>query len=66
MSCGVGHRCGSHPMWLWLWHRPAATALTQPLAWESPYAVGGALKKKNEIHISNMGLRGGTECTAPV
>ena len=42
MSCGVGHRCGSHPMW----HRPAATALTQPLAWESPYAVGGALKKK--------------------
>ena len=32
-------------MWLWLWHRPVATALIGPLAWESPYATGVALKK---------------------
>ena len=31
---------------LWLWHRPAATALTRPLAWEPPYALGVALKRK--------------------
>ena len=27
---------------LWLWCRPAATAQIRPLAWEPPYAVGGA------------------------
>ena len=31
---------------LWLWHRPAATALIRPLAWEPPYAMSEALKKK--------------------
>ena len=40
MSCGVGHRCGSGPTLLWLWHRPAAVALIRPLAWELPYPVG--------------------------
>ena len=25
-SCGVGHRCGSDPLLLWLWCRPAAIA----------------------------------------
>ena len=29
---------------LWLWHRLAATALTQPLAWEPSYASDAALK----------------------
>ena len=29
-----------------LWHKPAAAALIQPLAWELPYAVGAAVKKK--------------------
>ena len=43
--CGVGHRCGSDPVLLWLWNRPVATPLIQPLAWEPPYAVGMALKK---------------------
>ena len=33
---------------LWLWCRPAATALIQPLAWEPPYAVGAALKRQNK------------------
>ena len=31
-------------MLLRLWHRPAATALIQPLAWEPPHAAGAALK----------------------
>ena len=46
MSCGAGHRCGSDPVLLWLWCRPAAAALIQPVAWELPYAMGAALKKK--------------------
>ena len=29
-----------------LWHRPAATALIRPLAWEPPYAAGVALKRQ--------------------
>ena len=33
---------------LWLWPRPAATALIGPLAWELPYAVGVALNKKKK------------------
>ena len=31
---------------LWLWCRPAATALIQSLAWELPYAMGVALNKQ--------------------
>ena len=27
VNCGVGHRCRSDPVLLWLWHRPAATVL---------------------------------------
>ena len=49
MSCDVGHRHGSDLALLWLWHRPAATALIQPLAWEALYAVGAALEKKKKI-----------------
>ena len=45
MSCGVGHRRSSDPTLLWLWGRPAATALIRPLAWEPPYATGAALEK---------------------
>ena len=33
---------------LWLWHRPAATALIGPLAWEPSYAKGAALKKTEQ------------------
>ena len=29
-------------MFLWLWCRPAATALIQPLTWEPPCAAGVA------------------------
>jgi len=36
------------PVLLWLWCRPAASALIRSLAWEPPYAVGAALKKKEK------------------
>ena len=48
MSCGVGQRQGSDLALLWLWCRLAAVALMRPLAWESPYAMGAALKSKNK------------------
>ena len=48
MSCGVGCRCGSDSALPWLWRRPAAAALIQPPAWEFPYAMGVALKRKKE------------------
>ena len=48
MSCGVGHRHGLDPELLWLWCRPVAVALTGPLAWEPPYAMGAALKSKKK------------------
>ena len=34
VSCDVGRRCSSDLELLWLWHRPAATALIRPLAWD--------------------------------
>ena len=49
MSCGVGHRCSSDLVLLWLWHRPAAVAPVQPLAWESAYAAGAALKRPKKV-----------------
>ena len=45
MSYGVGCRHGLYPVLLWLWHRPEATAPIRPLAWETPYAAGVALRK---------------------
>ena len=55
MSCGVGHGCSSDPVLLWLWCRPAATALIWPLAWEPPYAAKAAQEmaktKKKKIYI---------------
>ena len=46
MSCGIGHRHGSDLALLW--HRPVATALVEPLAWEPPYATGMALKRQKK------------------
>ena len=57
VSCGVGRRCGSVLALLWLWRRPAATALTQPLAWEPPCAEGVALRK-----TKNKNKKEGTAC----
>ena len=45
VSCGVGRSGGLDPVFLGLWHKPAAAALIQPLAWELPYASSTALKK---------------------
>ena len=54
MSYVVGHRRGLDPKLLWPWHRPAATALIRPLAWEPPYATGATLgktKRKKELEF---------------
>ena len=45
MNYGVGHRCGSDLALLWLWCRLAAATPIPSLAWESPYAMGVALKR---------------------
>ena len=56
MSCDVALRHGLDLALLWLWHRLAVTAPIQPLAWEPPYAVGAALKKKLLFFpIKNLG-----------
>ena len=48
MSYGVGCRCGSDLVLLWLCRRPAATTTIQPLAWEPPNATGATLKSKKK------------------
>ena len=48
VSYGVGHRCSWDPVLQWLWYRPAAITLIQPLACELPYAVGVVLKSKEK------------------
>ena len=45
VSCGVGCRPSSDLVFVWLWHRPAATAPIRALAWEPPDAAGAALKR---------------------
>ena len=54
MSCGVGHRGSSDLVLLWLWHRPAATALIRPLAFEPPYATGVALKRQKKKNVKRV------------
>ena len=48
VSCGVGGRCGLDLELLWLWYRLEAAVLIRLLAWEPPYAVGAALKRKKK------------------
>ena len=64
MSCGVGHRCGSDPELLWLWRRPAATAVIRHLSWEPSYAMGMALendkktkKKKKKKKLGTLQIK---------
>ena len=45
MSSGVGCRRNLDPALLWLWCRPAATALIGFLAWDPPYATSAAPEK---------------------
>ena len=47
-ACGLGHRCGLDPTLLWLWCTPAATAPIWPRACETPYAMGGTLKRQKQ------------------
>ena len=51
-SCGVSRRHGPNLTFLWIWCRQAAAALIGPLAWELPYAVGVALKKKKKRRLN--------------
>ena len=53
VSCGVGHRCDSDLVLLWLWCRPVATAPIGSLTWEPPYAAGVALKRKKKFLNKN-------------
>ena len=49
VSCGVGCRCGSDPLLLWLWYRLAAAVQIQPLAQRrrgAPVPGGGNTKNK--------------------
>ena len=43
------HQWVKDPTLPWLWCRPAAAALKQLLAWELPYALGVALKRKKRL-----------------
>ena len=52
MSCGVGCRRGSDPVWLWPWL--ADVAPIGPLAREPPYAVGAALKRQQQQKKVNL------------
>ena len=57
MSCGVGHKCGSDLLLLWLhWYRLAALAPIRPLAWEPPYAASVALEKTGEKKKKGLSL----------
>ena len=56
MNCGTGHRHGSDPVLLWLWHRLAAIAPVQPLAWKLRYIVGVALKGKKKFKNAYLGV----------
>ena len=48
MSCGVGCRCSTDRVGQQL------QAPVRPLAWELPYAVGAALKKKEEKRVGHV------------
>ena len=55
MGCSAGHRCGWDLVFLWLWHRPAATAPIGPQAWEPPYATDMALKRQKTNKETTQG-----------
>ena len=58
MSCGVDGRGGSALALLGLWRRLAAAAPIRPLAWELPYAAGGALRRKEKTQHSYRDEKG--------
>ena len=48
VSCGVDRRLGSDPALLWLSRRLDTIGPILPLAWEPPYALDVALKRKKK------------------
>ena len=59
MSCGVGCRCSLGATLLCPWHRLAAVAPIQPLAWEPPYAMSEALKRQKKKRVKTCLLEEG-------
>ena len=59
LSCGVGHRRGSHLVLAWMWCRPAAAVLILHLAWELTYTMSVVLKKtpKTKKQTKNYGSK---------
>ena len=55
VSCVIGQGHGLDPALLWLWHRPATTALIRPLAWELPYATYVALERQKQNCVNEWG-----------
>ena len=66
MSCGVGHRCSSDLVLLWLWPRLAATALIRPVAWEPPYAAGVELKGQKDQKKKKKETKFGAVLGSPI
>ena len=63
MSCEEGCRCTLDLALLWLWLWPPAVAPIGPLAWETSYALGVAIKskKKKKKKEKEIIIRGGKE-----
>ena len=56
-DCGIGHRCASDLVLLWLWCRLAAVAPIGSPAWELPYAASAALKRKKKSVLYKVSWR---------
>ena len=67
MNCAVGCRRSSDSALLQLWRRLAATAPIQPLAWETPYALGAAqeMEKKDQKKMLNESGMKWNSCLFP-
>ena len=50
MTCGVGRRCGSDLVLLWLWYRPAVVAPIQPLGSSICHRFSPKRGRKKEIY----------------
>ena len=56
MRYGVGCTVHSDLALLWLWCRPAATAVIRPLAWDLPFAEGVHWKISDMFKDRRLGL----------
>ena len=66
VSCGIGHRCGSHPALLWLWHRLAVVFLIRFLAWELPCVTGSALRSQKQTKKAPTPQNNPLPCLIPM